>query len=157
MKSPRRPSRQVLKPTVSPEHHEVTDSQPSAGLGAFPPEPHTRTHGARMQPGWGPARRWPDQSALVLSGGYVFKCLLDNTLRGPHPLSKWAFLQNPRALLKLGHWLARPRSSLRPQWQLLNLLLVRPRLEGKKRTPLSCRVASGISWSPLRPTISLLP
>ena len=27
------PSRQVLKPTVSPEHHEVTDSQPSAGLG----------------------------------------------------------------------------------------------------------------------------
>ena len=26
------PSRQVLKPTVSPEHHEVTDSQPSAGL-----------------------------------------------------------------------------------------------------------------------------
>ena len=68
--------------------------------------------------------RWPDQSALVLSGGYVFKCLLDNTLRGPHPLPKWAFLQNPRALLKLGHWLARRRSSLRPQWQLLNLLLV---------------------------------
>ena len=27
------PSRQVLKPTVSPEHHEVTDSQRSAGLG----------------------------------------------------------------------------------------------------------------------------
>ena len=27
---------------------------------------------------------------------------------------------------------------------------VRPRLEGKKRTPLSCRVATGISWSPLR-------
>ena len=27
---------------------------------------------------------------------------------------------------------------------------VRPRLEGKPRTPLSCRVATGISWSPLR-------
>ena len=27
---------------------------------------------------------------------------------------------------------------------------VRPRLEGKKRTPLSCQVATGISWSPLR-------
>ena len=27
---------------------------------------------------------------------------------------------------------------------------VRPLLEGKKRTPLSCRFATGISWSPLR-------
>ena len=32
---------------------------------AFPPEPHTRTHGARMQPGWGPARRWAWRDALA--------------------------------------------------------------------------------------------
>ena len=49
-----------------------------------------------------PGAWWPNRSALVLSGGYVFKCLLDNTLKGPYLLPKWAFLENPSAFPHAG-------------------------------------------------------
>ena len=48
------------------------------------------------------SHRWPSRSALVLSGGYVFKCLLENTLKGPYLLPKWAFLENPSAFPHAG-------------------------------------------------------